>query len=67
MAENPDRKNINPDVFIAAEGDLRFVEREVEMTGVESKVMKTLRILQRYEWSIELKDFGWFDVPLEKE
>lgn len=59
MALNPDRdENRQP-----SQGDLRFVEREVDNHGTP----KLARILQRWEYSFEGDGWGWYDVPLEQE
>ena len=45
-------------VLIPAEGHLRYIE----IAGEKSPV----RVLQRYEWSSVLSDFGWFDIFVER-
>lgn len=67
MAINPDWKDfMGPDAFIAPNaGMLRFVEREP--VGETEPSGRKLRILQRYEWSNQLKAFDWFDVVLFDE
>jgi len=59
MAENPDRQ-------LPSAGDLRFVKRAGDPALFEEKG-RTLRILQRFEWSNTEKKLDWFDVPLKEE
>lgn len=76
MATNPDNKTylglgppwkipettLDGRYLIASEGMLRFVNRAEH--NETSEFVKTLRILQRYEWSAEMKKHDWFDVEL---
>ena len=57
MAENPDAQSTT---LQPSPGALRFVKRKV----ADYDQTKTLRILQRYEWSVAEKDWGWYDIPL---
>lgn len=67
MATNPDNKDFkgygsDEAYLIATEGMLRFVNRPEH--NETSEFVKMLRILQRYEWSAEMKKHDWFDVEL---
>ncbi len=66
MAENPDRQTAERGNIAPLQGDLRFVLRPGDPTLYEEKG-KTLRILQRWEYSYQYLRFDWFDVPLQGE
>ncbi len=66
MAENPDRETAERGKLAPSQGDLRFVLRPGDPTLYEQKG-KTLRILQRWEYSYSESKFDWFDVPLKEE
>ena len=68
MAENPDRKDPTHGVsdFVPEPGDLRFVERE-SFDFPTAEHGRTLRILQRWEWSYVDAKWSWYDVGLVEE
>lgn len=43
-------------------GMLRFVTRGVPTENPQ--VLKSVRILQQYQWCREAGDHGWYDIPL---
>lgn len=70
MATNPDNKDYDgygsDKAFLTGtEGMLRFVKRTPEgETDDKPKIVRVIHILQRYEWSAQMKKFDWFDVEL---
>ncbi len=64
MTVNPDNKDYMGKVAFLkpTEGMLRFVNGAVPTEN--EHVMKKARILQRYEWSAELRRHDWFEVPM---
>lgn len=62
-----DGEEINMDqrYLIPTAGMLRFIERGVPTEN--EHVLKKVRILQQYQWSQELSEFDWFDIPLVDE
>lgn len=60
MGTNPDRTSEVHGGSPPSQGDLRFIEKEVDNHGTPA----LRRILQRWEWSYEESKWGWYDVPL---
>lgn len=66
MAENPDREAGELGKFAPTAGDLRFVLRAGDSAKYEEKG-RTLRILQRFEWSFTDDVYAWYDIHLTEE
>ncbi len=66
MTENPDRQTAERGNLAPSQGDLRFVLRSGDSALYEQKG-KTLRILQRWEWSYTEARFNWYDVQLVED